>query len=584
MICLSKVHIYNFAGYKGVFEIAFEKGLTLVRGRNTWGEAGDSNAAGKTTIFNAICWALFGKTPSAAQKKEVINDDCTSTKVTVDIGDLIVTRAYSSEGEVLEFSHLGLIHSSVSSKKKNYKLTKAQEELEGYLGINYNIFCNTLFVGATSKTIKFLEAQPGQRAQLLEKLVQTEVFLQTAAEMKMDNAEHKLDVIEYEKKIAVYEDRKTELESDIEDLEAAIEDAEGTQEKKSAFIKKEKRRISRELKAAKEIINAEVPENMKELTDQRRRLSKELDEYKATLVESKHSLANLVALEPGGRCPTCSREVDEGVNESILDEMETYKEDIEGARIDIHNTKQHLEEIEGQMEAVRSASRAKVSAQNKIEQLRREVVLLKDQASAKEVNPMRQMLEEKEAILERNEDALKLNKKELKKTLRSIDYLDRGQKMMKSDIRNFLFDRIRDKLSDYVNAILEKTTEGIFRMEFPINTGKDEKFDIKIYIRGVERSVKTFSNGEKWRLRMSLVQAFRLLLMENVDTKYGFMLIDDPMGDLDESGFEMFHSTVVNDLTPQVIMTIPKDEKIDADHILTVSKDENKVEIQYEAA
>ena len=40
------------------------RGVVLVRGENQWEENSKSNGSGKSSIFEAILWALYGKTSS----------------------------------------------------------------------------------------------------------------------------------------------------------------------------------------------------------------------------------------------------------------------------------------------------------------------------------------------------------------------------------------------------------------------------------------------------------------------------------------------------------------------------------------
>ena len=90
---IKKVSIQNFYSIKKIdFDFTKYKGVTLIEGENK--DTGGSNGAGKSALFEAVVWGLYGKTIRKSTESALINvsagKDC---KVTVYVDDVIVERS-----------------------------------------------------------------------------------------------------------------------------------------------------------------------------------------------------------------------------------------------------------------------------------------------------------------------------------------------------------------------------------------------------------------------------------------------------------------------------------------------------------
>ena len=74
MFIFKRVEAQNFLSFDKLDLELDGKGLTLVNGRNLTNDSFDGNASGKTSIFNAIIWGLFGKTPNMLAADDVVNN------------------------------------------------------------------------------------------------------------------------------------------------------------------------------------------------------------------------------------------------------------------------------------------------------------------------------------------------------------------------------------------------------------------------------------------------------------------------------------------------------------------------------
>jgi DNA repair exonuclease SbcCD ATPase subunit len=71
---LLKLRINNFLSFTDACIALDDKGLVAVQGKNLDGNGADSNGSGKSSLFIAIRWCLYGETDKSISADEVVND------------------------------------------------------------------------------------------------------------------------------------------------------------------------------------------------------------------------------------------------------------------------------------------------------------------------------------------------------------------------------------------------------------------------------------------------------------------------------------------------------------------------------
>jgi len=170
-------------GEQGI-EINFESlgNIVLIKGKNL-DYAGDSknknssNGAGKSSIQEIICYALYGKTiksPKKISKNDVINN-LTKKNCNVEIifDDYKIVR-----GRAPDF--LRLWKSSDGKWDKNSELTQGkqqdtQSKIDSIIGINYDVFVSTC-VFSDDQNNCFLEADLSNKRSIIENLLSLDIY------------------------------------------------------------------------------------------------------------------------------------------------------------------------------------------------------------------------------------------------------------------------------------------------------------------------------------------------------------------------------------------------------------------------
>lgn len=187
---LRSVQIKDFLCY-GEQEFKIEKGVTLVLGTS---RDFSSNGAGKTTLFDAIFWAIFGRTTKGIAADDVIRWTAEKCEVTLDFGDLLVRRSRTRSGagglEVWSRTASGEVGPTdeVIHWKLNDPLVTTRwgggakelsDNLQKYLGLTAELY-QALAYFSQSKLVLFSQASDSERKDMLSDLCGLDVYQKAA--------------------------------------------------------------------------------------------------------------------------------------------------------------------------------------------------------------------------------------------------------------------------------------------------------------------------------------------------------------------------------------------------------------------
>lgn len=146
---IDQIHIQNFGRIKEATIKLSDRGLVLVQGENADDPSANSNGAGKSTIVEAISWALYGKTAKGVTGDSVINREAKKNcSVVIDISD--GEDAYrvhrGRKHKVLKSNvHVTTDNGKTNLTKGTDKLT--QELIEKIVGCPYDVFTAAVYSG-----------------------------------------------------------------------------------------------------------------------------------------------------------------------------------------------------------------------------------------------------------------------------------------------------------------------------------------------------------------------------------------------------------------------------------------------------
>jgi len=143
--------IQNFMAI-GEAEISLaDRGLVLVEGENRDDTSANSNGAGKSSIADALCWALFGTTARGESGDTIVNQkagkECMVSVILEDDGDKYMINRFRKHSKGKNAVQLWRSNTApgVDLSKGTDKLT--QVEIEKILGCSYEVFRASIYAG-----------------------------------------------------------------------------------------------------------------------------------------------------------------------------------------------------------------------------------------------------------------------------------------------------------------------------------------------------------------------------------------------------------------------------------------------------
>jgi DNA repair exonuclease SbcCD ATPase subunit len=498
------------------------------------------NGAGKSTILDALSFALFGKSFRKINKPQLVNT-ITKKELIVEIEFSISSNQYKIvrgiKPTVFEVYQNGILLNQ-SAEMKDY-----QEILEKQiLKLNMKSFCQVVVLGSATFQ-PFMQLPGGQRREIIEDLLDLQIFttmnsllkdkVQTNNEVLTDiNADQKV-VME---KIKIIKEHLSEKQNNNEKLVAekvsVIDDTNNKIEK-----------LNQQYWGCVSDVQC-----MKESMSEEKSIAKHLQKVN----EFKHKIEASVAIlrkdikffDNHKDCPTCKQTIDEEFRTNIISEKKveldssSSKLDLLAKEYDKANAKiNELIEIQANINT-------KQMEQFKIKSNIDSLIKYRDQLE-KEINQINQVYEADE------EDKMSELETELNNVaVRYNNAMD--QKQIYTAAAMLLKDGgIKARIiKQYVPVINKFINKYLSAMDFFVQFELDEEFNETIKSRNRDEfSYASFSEGEKMRINLAVLFTWRAVakLRNSVSTN---LLIMDEVFDssLDSNGTEEFLK-ILNNLT-----------------------------------
>ena len=263
-----------------------------------------ANGAGKSSLLDAITWAVFGR----ARKREddaLINSDSSSTEVTFEFtyeNDryLIQRSKVRNKTTVLEFKLLNSQNEWVNLSE--HALRETEKRIEQILRMDYDTFINTCFF-LQGKADQFAQQPAGKRKEILSSILNLEKWeeFRLAAASQRRQVENEITSYnawlgEIENELALEEERRARLKQTNRDLEVR-----SALRKEKENLLENARRQSDLLKEQEKLLTAQR-EHLQEMERQKEESQQllqsrkdELDSYAQVLATGKIILEDYTA-------------------------------------------------------------------------------------------------------------------------------------------------------------------------------------------------------------------------------------------------------------------------------------------------
>jgi DNA repair exonuclease SbcCD ATPase subunit len=220
MIQLKKLTVRNFMSVGNATQgINFDRNdLTLVLGENLdLGGDGSRNGTGKTTIINALSYALYGNALSNIRKDNLVNKT-NSKGMLVSLDFSVGSQEYRIERgrkpNVLKFYVNNEDRSSTDDAQGDSRET--QEAIERILGMSHDMFKHILALN--TYTEPFLSLKANDQRTIIEQLLGITQLSERADRIRELNRETKDSITQEEMRIRAEQEANKRIEEQIESL------------------------------------------------------------------------------------------------------------------------------------------------------------------------------------------------------------------------------------------------------------------------------------------------------------------------------------------------------------------------------
>jgi DNA repair exonuclease SbcCD ATPase subunit len=491
-------------------EVQFKRGLNIIFGVNK--DKDRSNGAGKSSVVEAIYFALYGKTIRGLNKSDIVNKK-TKKGLEVELTFSIGKDNYKIVRKIKP-SELALYKNDKDVSRDS--IANTQGDIDSLIGVSEDVIKNCVIMGI-NQTVPFMAQSKVEKRKFIEGIFDMEVFsgmlkaarkdyndkMKELTSLESKNSEKKNNYEIYKEQSEKFEENKVER---IEKLKIQIKEQQGEKKKLESQLKEVDDSGISSLKDTK----IKLFEKLNEVRDDKLSQVKEkLAEVNADIRTNKSKIDNMFT---SGVCPTCNREMGEEDKEHAQKHIDEFQANI----VELTDKKEKLEhkikEINGVIDVINQ----------KIEKIDDDISLVQ-----KEINN-NDIINNRIADCDRSIKRLLLNVKEIKEETNNLDEVivkvEGELESLKSDIKETSEDiEVLDKIKficgeNGVKSYIINKLLGIFNNKINYYLQKlnancvltfDEFFEEKIVNdKNHECSYFNFSSGERRNIDIAIMFAF----------------------------------------------------------------------------
>jgi DNA repair exonuclease SbcCD ATPase subunit len=527
-------------GQDGVRLKLNENRMTLFQGKN---------GGGKSTLLDAIFYALFGSPYRDIKLGQLINS--------VNCKDLLVELSFSigpNSYKIIRGMKPKVFEVWKNGVKEKVDAEDYQKNFEKtILKTNHKSMSQIVVIGSANY-VPFMRLKTPERRGIIEDLLNIQIFSLMNSLLKAKITTNKNDIADIdnairlcEQKIEMHQkyldslkknnneiiDEKLLKISEFEETIVIEEKELAKLEKKIKSLKEQTKDIAKFQKKHQELLTLE-----RGIEDNIRNLNKEINFFE------KHN-----------NCPTCTQEITEAFKNNTLSEknseLSEMKEGLVAIEEHILKAKNNVDKINEIVEEVRRHENSYMLKNQSLKFTAKSIQQLQNEIEVLKVHNKNFEIDESESVKFRAEfDELIVKKKELT-DLREI-YTISANMLKDGGIKTHM-------IKKYIPIINENINSYLSMMDFMVSFHLDEDFNETILSRGRDNfSFENFSEGEKMRINMAILFSWRAIAKLRNTTNTNLLILDEVF----DSGLD---ATGAEDLM-KILKTLTKENVIIISH------------------
>tara|TARA_Y100001972_G_scaffold129241_1_gene195620 strand:- start:834 stop:2603 length:1770 start_codon:yes stop_codon:yes gene_type:complete len=522
MITLKNITVKNFMSVGNVTQsVRFtDNGLTLVLGNNLdLGGDGSRNGTGKTTIINALSYAIYGNALTNIRKDNLVNK--TNSK------QMMVTLDFAVEGtkyriergrkpNVLKYY---VNEQNVDEDEAQGENRQTQAQIEKLFGMSHDMFKH--IVALNTYTEPFLSMRQNDQRAIIEQLLGITMLSEKAEVLKEQQRLTRDAIKEEEFRIKAVEEANSRIEKSISDLERRQKI---WRDKQTSDIEAVEQQINilEKIDIQTELNNHALLNDYLEKKNLRDQAEKWLSNIKQDNTKHDRMVTNLeseIELLKKHKCHACGQQIHDDKQEQIL----LSKEDQLGeARSHMLDNDKKWSEWEQVLEELGELGHQPVTHYNTL------------QEALEHQNTLSNLKSESNRIMNDN-DTYQEQINTLKETgMQNISWDEVNSLNIMKDHQDFLYKLLTNKDSFIRKRIIEQNLQYLnsrlayylTKLGLPHEVAFQPDLTVEITELGRDLDFDNLSRGERNRLILGLSWAFRDVF-ESMNTPINFLAIDE---------------------------------------------------------
>ena len=491
------------------------------------------NGAGKSTMLDAISFALFGRAHRNISKPQLINSinnkNCeVEVKFTIGKSKFRVLRGIKPN--TFEIWKNGDMINQSSHSREYQKILE-----QNIIKLNHKSFHQIVVLGSSS-FIPFMQLPAHHRRDVIEDLLDINIFSKMNTILKEKNLEVKNKLKENAHQLDLIKNSLDSQRKYIRDITQINEDE----------IRDRNRKID-ELHDEIQLLNTKNGEHSLFLEENANIISNKLKEYndkKTTILHNKSTMESQIKsivkdskfYEDNDNCPTCSQPIEPEFKKQKIHECKTEATSIKTQYDNMLNEAQDVldlieewntkaEEIRNRQSEINGNNKTIESLQNQVNKTHGEIEKLTSREGdlGKANEELQDMMNNRDTLLE---DKLTLNEE--------ISYNGvMGELLKDTGIKTKV-------IKQYVPVINKLVNQYLQVLDFFVHFNLDESFNETIRSRHRDAfSYDSFSEGEKQRIDLALLFTWRQIAKMKNSVATNLLLLDETFdSSLDHDGVE----------------------------------------------
>jgi DNA repair exonuclease SbcCD ATPase subunit len=510
------------------------------------------NGAGKSTMLDALCFALFGKAFRNINKPQLTNSinekDClVECEFTIGNTEYLIRRG--QKPGIFEIYQNGVLFNQDSTTRDYQKYLE-----QSILKLNYKSFTQIVVLGASNFT-PFMQLTAADRRAVIEDLLDIQVFsnMNILLKQRIRDAESELahydsDIKILEEKVKLQTDHLNKIRERNQANLSSYKDEIETAEKNIAECNAQIEQTQREIEALQS--HAESLETASVLFDKAESVQRKI---KAKIGKVRDSIQ---FYDENDTCPTCTQAIDTDFKTRIVLEQKDRMGQLDEALDEVHR---HLTEQGELVQKHQGLMKDLRTKENYVSHVHSDI--RSNQAYIDKMNRKITEFEnsdddstEIEERLTQFQGEKKTSEDKRKHVVEDQHYFKIAEGILKdTGIKSKIIRQYLPAMNKLINQYLQS-------LDFFVNFHLDENFKETVKSRHRDEfSYNSFSEGQKFRINIAILLAWRDIARMKNSTNTNLLILDEVFdSSLDSSGVDDFMQLlqlVSNDQTNVIVIS-----------------------------